>query len=602
MIVSCTSQPATPERQSIFEKTEYIALLTAADQRDIDAFIPFLTSTDKELKLLALQHAASLTDKKLYPSLLKALDDTTNMSIAAAIALGQQHDSALYDALNDHFLAANTTETKSALLQAMAHCLPQLKQSEFISLLSNAPCENAPMWAAFLTIQGQHPVLVPDVAIANLNCQNKDARLAAAHYLSRAPNVDLTSSFIQLVRYYEQETDLDVKIALANTFKKSSHPETGNWVISELKKPELDERLAANLLRGAQFQNTLTAEAILFLCRDHRPHIASIAANSISKSDIGHDSLQALTSSPNATVALHALVTLKPEKGVVAQKIQSLNDPYQQVAAIRALAKTNLEKEFLESLLIDQHPSIRTTALETLLTYDTPDIEQYLLKALEISEEGQLAILGTYLIDKPELVIPEIKSLLVQSADGCVLPRMVETYNAIIDALAATGDSTRNRYDYKGTNVPDFKLLSSFPDTIQVSIQTSKGKIDVELYARIAPGTVAAFLKLADGGFYDNKIFHRVVPNFVVQGGCPRGDGWGSSDEVIRSEFSAEKYSSGTLGMASAGKDTESCQWFITHSPTPHLEGRYTVFGRVITGMDVVRKIEEGDRISGIVF
>jgi len=92
-----------------------------------------------------------------------------------------------------------------------------------------------------------------------------------------------------------------------------------------------------------------------------------------------------------------------------------------------------------------------------------------------------------------------------------------------------------------------------------------------------------------------------VVPNFVVQGGCPRGDGYGSPDFTIRSEVPQMYYdTSGYIGMASAGPHTESVQWFITHSPTPHLDGQYTIFGKVEEGMDVVNQLEIGDIIQDI--
>ena len=85
-----------------------------------------------------------------------------------------------------------------------------------------------------------------------------------------------------------------------------------------------------------------------------------------------------------------------------------------------------------------------------------------------------------------------------------------------------------------------------------------------------------------------------------MQGGCYRGDGWGSENYSIRSEFGLRKYKTGSVGMASAGKDTEGTQWFITHSPTPHLDGGYTIFAEVIEGMDVVHQIEIGDKIIDI--
>ena len=109
------------------------------------------------------------------------------------------------------------------------------------------------------------------------------------------------------------------------------------------------------------------------------------------------------------------------------------------------------------------------------------------------------------------------------------------------------------------------------------------------------PRGVLNFVELVEQGFFDKLSFHRVVPNFVIQGGDPRGDSWGSPGYAIRSEFNMQPYLRGTVGMASAGKDTEGCQFFITHSPQPHLDGRYTVFGQVTAGMDIVDAIQEGE-------
>ena len=132
-------------------------------------------------------------------------------------------------------------------------------------------------------------------------------------------------------------------------------------------------------------------------------------------------------------------------------------------------------------------------------------------------------------------------------------------------------------------------------------IETNKGNIILELFVDNAPGTVSNFIKLMNEGYYDNKYFHRVVPQFVIQGGCPRGDGWGSLNWTQRSEFSHYTgFETGTIGIASAGKDTEGVQFFITHCPTPFLDGRYTAFGRVTEGMNVVQQIRIGDVITSI--
>jgi cyclophilin family peptidyl-prolyl cis-trans isomerase len=110
-----------------------------------------------------------------------------------------------------------------------------------------------------------------------------------------------------------------------------------------------------------------------------------------------------------------------------------------------------------------------------------------------------------------------------------------------------------------------------------------------------------SFLKLAiQRKFYTGLTFHRVVPNFVVQGGDPRGDGWGGPGYSIRSEFSPLTYETGVIGMASAGMDTEGSQFFITHSPQPHLDGRYSIFGKLVGGLDALNGILRGDTIKEI--
>lgn len=146
----------------------------------------------------------------------------------------------------------------------------------------------------------------------------------------------------------------------------------------------------------------------------------------------------------------------------------------------------------------------------------------------------------------------------------------------------------------------DFAYLRSLPDTVRVRLETIRGDISLELYKHVAPFTVLSFVKLARRGFYRGLVFHRVVPNFVIQGGDPRGDGWGGPGYSIRSEFADITYGEGSIGIASAGKDTEGSQFFITHSPQPHLDGRYTLFGKVISGMDVVNRIQVGDRIFDV--
>lgn len=149
--------------------------------------------------------------------------------------------------------------------------------------------------------------------------------------------------------------------------------------------------------------------------------------------------------------------------------------------------------------------------------------------------------------------------------------------------------------------VIDRKYFEFIMDLIEerplAKINTSRGEITVELDPRNAPRTVANFVKLANRKFYDGMTFHRVVQNFVVQGGCPRGDGWGDPGYMIREEINSKDFEKGTIGMATSGRDTGGSQFFICLSPQPHLDGRYTSFGRVKEGWDVLNSIEMGDTI-----
>jgi len=143
----------------------------------------------------------------------------------------------------------------------------------------------------------------------------------------------------------------------------------------------------------------------------------------------------------------------------------------------------------------------------------------------------------------------------------------------------------------------DWETFDRLKDTPRATIMTSRGQITIRLLKNDAPFTVLNFVKLARKKFYDGLTFHRVVPNFVIQGGDPRGDGWGGPGYANRTEVSTVNYQRGSIGMASAGKDTEGSQFFITHSPEPHLDGRYSIFAEVVKGMDIVDAIEVGDKI-----
>ncbi|HSM13334.1 MAG TPA: peptidylprolyl isomerase, partial [Thermoanaerobaculia bacterium] len=133
-----------------------------------------------------------------------------------------------------------------------------------------------------------------------------------------------------------------------------------------------------------------------------------------------------------------------------------------------------------------------------------------------------------------------------------------------------------------------------------VEIETERGTLRLALACPEAPRTCLSFLQLAGQGFFDGIAFHRVVPDFVVQGGDPRGDGWGGPGYSLRDEINRLRFERGALGMALSGPDTGGSQFFLTLSPQPHLDGGFTVFGRLVEGFEVLDRIRQGDRVLAV--
>ena len=148
------------------------------------------------------------------------------------------------------------------------------------------------------------------------------------------------------------------------------------------------------------------------------------------------------------------------------------------------------------------------------------------------------------------------------------------------------------------------RQYSSYPEmvldlnkTYTATIKTNRGDIELDLFAADAPKTVNNFVFLARDGYYDGLTFHRVIPGFVAQGGCPHGSGAGGPGYTFEDETKGNpnKHETGSLSMANAGPNTNGSQFFICHEPQPHLDGRHTVFGKVTKGEDIVLALEQGD-------
>lgn len=298
-----------------------------------------------------------------------------------------------------------------------------------------------------------------------------------------------------------------------------------------------------------------------------------------------------------------------------------------------------LALNYLESALQDSFGLVQNNALESLSKIKDPRAENLIIRSLQTSDLTLLSIAAGIVssiesVRKNKIRCDSLSQMIIRSFSGIIPPIDIEGQTAVFDALgelkSAVSEDFLKPYladsnevvvqsalknlekitgeKLKATARPDkkmnpvdfvffIKLKDRKPSAV---IETNRGTILLDFYPDEAPMTVMNFVRLSESGFFNRLRFHRVVPNFVIQGGDPLGTGWGGPGYSIRSEFSSLHYDRGTVGMASAGKDTEGCQWFITHSPQPHLDGRYTIFAKVRQGMDVVDAIQVGDTILQI--
>ena len=304
------------------------------------------------------------------------------------------------------------------------------------------------------------------------------------------------------------------------------------------------------------------------------------------------DRLEAQLADPDGRVVAQALQAL--------QRIQPATGPD---SALRGRAR---------SLLAHADPAVRSVAADILGRHpDVNDVDALVVAYRRADGDpfndarlSAVAALGAIaassstgrlrVATKFVSVVPRPDDYLVRRLAADTLP----------DARDAWGSATpiatgRTPADYR--DVARRWLAPALAGTNpHVFLETDRGTLDIELLPAEAPMTAAAFLALVERRFFDGTRWHRVVPNFVVQDGDPRGDGWGGPGFVLRDEINPVRYETGTVGIALSGPDTGGSQYFITHSAQPHLDGTYTIFARVTGGSGILDAIGQGDRIRSI--
>ncbi|HKS29002.1 MAG TPA: peptidylprolyl isomerase [Pyrinomonadaceae bacterium] len=271
---------------------------------------------------------------------------------------------------------------------------------------------------------------------------------------------------------------------------------------------------------------------------------------------------------------------------------------------LRALAafKPNDLAELLRQQLKAKDVVMRATAAELLGELPPEELTaRALAEALPESLRDELNDAALAILDALGKQKSESASEALKAGLGS-LDYLVRRRAAAVLKASGAGDFDSRIGTVQARNTPaDYqRVMERMTKRVRAVVTTDKGAFTMEFLPEEAPLTVDNFVQLARRGYFNGISFHRVVPNFVAQGGDPRGDGNGGPGYQIRCEINEVPYATGAVGMALSGKDTGGSQWFVTHSPQPHLDGGYTVFARVVEGMEVVDKIARGDKIRNI--
>jgi cyclophilin family peptidyl-prolyl cis-trans isomerase/HEAT repeat protein len=382
-------------------------------------------------------------------------------------------------------------------------------------------------------------------------------------------------------------------------------------LIRVVTAPKVDATLQLEAITAiGQLRATGAQDALFELASAPWPTLRSAALVALARidPDVFISVIAGLDADPHWSVraALATALAELPEHRGEARLLAMLSDTDQRVvpAVLTALAATGAPsaKAALVARLTSEDPVVRLAAANGLVRMKATDQVPALVSAFEASAGdatyvGRAALLNAVAtLDRPAAAPLLTRTL--EDRDWAMRVRAA--------ALLRAADPTTTAAPLTPAPppaVPEMAATATLiapPYTPTAYIDTERGLIQIELAVVDAPRTVANFTALARKGFFTNIPWHRVVADFVVQGGDPRGDGEGGPGYTIRDEINQRPYLRGTVGMALDWADTGGSQFFITHSPQPHLDARYTVFGQVVAGMDVVDAMRQWDVVKSV--
>ncbi|WP_210487884.1 peptidylprolyl isomerase [Rufibacter aurantiacus] len=601
-------------------------IYTLQDERKTQALLEFLERPETMYRREAALAFGSVQDSIAVPALASTLKDPEpEVRKASAYALGQIGSASAEPALMEAYNQEQNIPVRAEILEAWGKCASQNGLDMIYRYTAQPQMEAAQAWALYRA--GQRKLNYTGAitkAAALLASRQEEARLGAAHFLGRTAKLDPSQAKAQVFKVVQQDPSANVRMAAALSLGKMTDTVGLAPVVNAVLQKDTDYRVRINAVRPLYQLPYAAVQTISWnALSDKHPLVALSAAEYLTAKAPAAESARLLQAAQaqkdwrvRATLFGAALASAG-QKQPVSQEIQrrfaSAKNPYEKAALLTALSKDATQYPFIEQQTFGAaHPAISTAGIEALAAirgqknFDAsaaPVFNSIFQKAIQ---SGDVAMVGIAAgaIRNPDLNMKNAyadRSFLTQARNKLTLPRDIETYLELQKTLDYLEGKTSAPTPATPFSHPiNWATVNKLQKNQKARLNTSKGEIVFELLVEDAPGSVANFVELLEQSFFNGKNYHRVVPNFVAQGGCPRGDGWGSSDYAIRSEFADLNYLEGYVGMASAGKDTESCQWFITHSPTPHLDGKYTIFARVVKGMDVVHQLNIGDRIEKV--
>ena len=612
------------------------------DQRNTDSLISFLRHKDDDIRRLAAHGLGSIPDSGHAQKLVEAIKSEENEEVkeALAFALGQSGSYSAAMQVWKHLNEKGGKSPGSAFSDAFGKC--GLDEFFISQNNENAIAAEHASGLFYLARRGKLTNEKLRKSLLNLAENDETSGVYAAHALSRAA-FDITPAHDGIVALIDQSENPQKKIPLIQALAKSAKmnlPILTTLFASHAKEENQFVRLS--IVRAARKAKLLPdASWISSLQKDASHHVRELGSDwlldcdTLIHADLVEKWIQA-ESFPLVKFRLHAyLLRLEKEYSkrleILKTEFSKQQDVYVQSYIIAALSEQFSSIQFLEELMYST-PSIliREYALDALLkmrlskqfaayrekwkaisptqtleehyvqlfrdAIETHDVSMISLAAIALRDTSMLFKSGT------NLPVQFVSLDFMRKALGTLqLPRDIEAFGELLHTISFyEGKPYEGSLKPDYNNEPDWNVISSIKPNQQVEIVTESGAVILELWPDVAPLTVAYFIKNIERGFYSEKRIHRLVPGFVIQDGCPRGDGYGGSSETIRSEFSDRMFETGVLGMASAGPDTESTQWFIMQGDAPHLNGRYTAFGKVVSGLQHVLNMKHGGRIVKI--